>query len=151
MAKIAITPRGRTLLLEAVRNIERYPETFDMYHYMRRDERRRPPRQRPAPFCGTVACIAGHVCLAAGLPPRGYFYAHEPDLPEWFRAVLRRSSNGLWIGDAAAYLLRGRIRKTFPDPLTATLFHNFSITRRNVRAKVRAWLRTVRTTDRGGR
>lgn len=64
-----MTPLGRRLLRQAVANIVKYPQTLNMHTWIRHEKGPRGGKKLPRPFCGTTACLAGHVVLAAGVIP----------------------------------------------------------------------------------
>ena len=76
--------RGAAALLRAVANvIVKRPETFDMGHWLRHEPYTTPTKKTPTPYCGTTACLAGHVVLLLGVSPTvtpSYIQSHT--LPE---------------------------------------------------------------------
>ena len=58
-----LKPSAVALLRRVARRIVRMPETFDMRDFLWHDPLWRGSKKRPAPYCGTVACIAGHIVL----------------------------------------------------------------------------------------
>ena len=58
-----LKPSAVALLRRVARRIVRMPETFDMRDFLSHDPLWRGSKKRPAPYCGTVACIAGHIVL----------------------------------------------------------------------------------------
>lgn len=65
-----LPPAGRRLMAKALTAMVRYPETVDMDVFIIHDhDDIKHKRKLPRPFCGTVACLAGHICLAAGTKP----------------------------------------------------------------------------------
>ena len=144
MPKLRVTKRGRVLLFKALRAIKKHPRSFSMATFMRHRASVLPSGTRPAPYCGTVACIAGHVVLAAGGRPETMGYYHPSDAPAALKKIVTRAPHGYAsIQELAAYLLVGR----WNPETTYELFHDFSITRNNVDAKVRRWLRTGTTAE----
>lgn len=69
MAKPKLTPEARRILEKALRAIRRRPDTFDMDNWMVHDPDQPSTKKTPEPYCGTVACLAGHIALAAGARP----------------------------------------------------------------------------------
>ena len=67
MGKPNLTSENRAIINTALRNILAMPETYDQRNWIWHDPRAKPKKGRPEPFCGTRACIAGHIALAAGL------------------------------------------------------------------------------------
>lgn len=69
-----LTEEGALLLRKAVQTIMKYPTTFDMgiwiEHQHKRGRSRRVGPRLPTPYCGTTACLAGHVVILAGVNPR---------------------------------------------------------------------------------
>lgn len=63
-----LTEPARRLLSKALTAMVRYPETVDMSLYYEHSRTVRPTRKRPEPYCGTVACLAGHIVITAGRP-----------------------------------------------------------------------------------
>lgn len=59
-------PKTRRLLRRAVAAIQRWPSSLDMQDWITHSVRK---GRRPEPYCGTTACLAGHVALAAGWKP----------------------------------------------------------------------------------
>ena len=135
-----VTKQGRTLLFAALRAIKKHPRSFSMATFMRHKESVRPTSKTPEPYCGTVACIAGHVVLAAGAPTSMAYYRVEYDtLPDNIRKIVARAPHGYAsVAELASCLLTGR----WDDSQVSLLFHDFSITRTNVDRPVRHWLRT---------
>lgn len=83
-----LTRAARTLLAKALRAIERRPETFDMANFIQRD-----PRVKGyAPYCGTVACLAGHIVLAARFPPQ--FSVTREDAPSRYKHLFDSVDDG---------------------------------------------------------
>ena len=66
MPKPKLTPKNRAIVEKALRAMLWWPETYDQGKWIEHDLERRATKRRPAPYCGTVACIAGHIALAAG-------------------------------------------------------------------------------------
>lgn len=62
-----LTEPARKLLEKALTAMVRYPETVDMGELYQHDPHVKSTRKLPAPYCGTVACLAGHVVIASGL------------------------------------------------------------------------------------
>ena len=60
---MTLKPSAVALLQRVARRIVRMPETFDMRDFLSHDPLWRGSKKRPAPYCGTVACIAGHILL----------------------------------------------------------------------------------------
>lgn len=65
-----LTEPARKLLEKALTAMVRYPETVDMTTWHYHDEGVKPSRGRPEPYCGTIACLAGHVVIAGKLEGR---------------------------------------------------------------------------------
>ena len=74
MPKPRLTPKNRAIVEKALRAMLRWPETYDQGSYIFHDPNVRSSGKRPAPYCGTEACIAGHVALAAGAVPINGLY-----------------------------------------------------------------------------
>lgn len=62
-----LTEPARRLLSKALNAMVRYPETVDMGTWLDHDEDVKATRKRPKPYCGTVACLAGHIVIAGNL------------------------------------------------------------------------------------
>ena len=60
-----LSSKGRQTLEKAFRAMRKMPMTFNMDTFMSHDVAAHPVRGRPRPYCGTVACLAGHIDLAA--------------------------------------------------------------------------------------
>ena len=73
---MTLSPSAVALLRRVARRIVRMPETFDMREFLSHDPLWRGSKKRPAPYCGTVACIAGHIVLDGRqrVPGRGADY-----------------------------------------------------------------------------
>lgn len=67
--KIKLAPAAHRLLEKALTAMVRRPETFNMADWIYHDPTVASTRKTPNPYCGTVACLAGHITLAAGVPP----------------------------------------------------------------------------------
>jgi hypothetical protein len=62
-----MTKQGKELLTQVARIIVERADSFDMNEWYEHDAKVKPNRKAPAPYCGTVACIAGHVSILAGV------------------------------------------------------------------------------------
>ena len=60
---MTLKPSAVALLRRVARRIVRMPETFGMRDFLSHDPLWQGSKKRPAPYCGTVACIAGHIVL----------------------------------------------------------------------------------------
>lgn len=92
-----LTLNQKAVVEKALNAILRRPDTFDMRDWIQHDE----GVKGRAPFCGTVACLAGHLAIAAanGLGRERYNAGDEvvrdPDgflpkqLPAWLLRRLR--------------------------------------------------------------
>ena len=113
MGAPSVTTTGRALLLKALRAIKRHPRSFSMSTYMSHDLIRPPSKEMPEPYCGTIACIAGHVVLAAGYPAGMAWNYDEARLParqrRQLRAITRSSGYTPDIGELATSLLTGSL------------------------------------------
>lgn len=65
MTKPVLTKGGVRLLKRAVAAILARPKTFDMRDWLQHDPTVKPRTKAEEPYCGTVACLAGHIVLAA--------------------------------------------------------------------------------------
>ena len=139
MAAPRLTKQGRALLFKALRAIKQHPKTFSMKTFMH-SKAATPTAKTPEPYCGTVACIAGHVMLAAGAPPTtaSYSYVDETLPPDIRNAVKRATCGFASVPELATRLLVGR----WYDDQVDGLFYDLTITRHNVDRSVRYWLRT---------
>ena len=54
---------------QAIDSMQAVPDSVDMSHWVRHDDRIDPVDGEPDNYCGTTACLAGHLGLALGLPP----------------------------------------------------------------------------------
>ena len=61
--KPKLTAKNRAIVEKALRAMLRWPKTVDMALYVSHDPTVR--STQPHPYCGTTACIAGHIVLAA--------------------------------------------------------------------------------------
>ena len=64
--KPKLTPAQRALLTKTFAAMRRHAETFDMRVWMAHEDG---GHTASRPYCGTTACLAGHVVLAAGVKP----------------------------------------------------------------------------------
>ena len=64
--KPKLTPAQRALLTKTFAAMRRHAETFDMRVWMAHEDG---GHKASRPYCGTTACLAGHVVLAAGVKP----------------------------------------------------------------------------------
>lgn len=83
MAKTKLNPpklsrKSREVVERALRAMLRYPDTYDQNEWIHHDRSVGPSGERPAPYCGTTACIAGHIALAAGGDPIGWGMVKMP-------------------------------------------------------------------------
>jgi hypothetical protein len=150
-----LTKSARVLLEKTFKRMRQMPDTFDMDEWMIHDSKVEPSGKRLEPYCGTVACFAGHVALAAtGCLPEeeGSFYQVDR-LPKRIREKSGGESIVSTANLALAYLgirdMMGNYRPLFlvvdwPEPFK----HQYEITtteREKVRVtikRVRHWLRT---------
>ena len=118
-----LTPRAKRILAKAFAAMRAYPETVDMGDWVYHEPGRREGRpHRPAPYCGTMACFAGHMALAA--------VGRRPDLkldalyegrrlPKYLRVA--EDKLGMVSCDGIALVVLG-----IPDEGTQRLFHLYS-------------------------
>lgn len=92
--KPVLSARATRILDKALAAMKRWPETVEMGDWLSHEHRATRSRKRPAPYCGTTACLAGHIALAATrrLPPNLESY-NEPkydkdQLPRWLVKAL---------------------------------------------------------------
>ena|SRR5204862_687380 len=71
-----LTKAARTLLEKTFKRMRQMPDTFNMDEWIQHALDVEPSSTRPTPYCGTVACLAGHIALAATgrLPEQPPFY-----------------------------------------------------------------------------
>jgi len=130
--KPKLSESGRKILWAAVRAIEKYPRTFDMHEWIRHN----PRTKGENPYCGTVACIAGHIVLQV-LDKAPEDYANCP-VPSQYRRSLGESA---MVEVLATKILGADFDST--DTLFLTMiFNGKKITPQNVRDRVKEWLRT---------
>jgi hypothetical protein len=108
-----IKGRARSLLLKAVAAIKKYPETFRMEGWSTHSHLKNSdvPR-RPRPYCGAVACLAGHITIHLGIKP-GTESMTVRRLPKALRPIVIKhfTGSGEWLlqhldhGDVAAAAL----------------------------------------------
>jgi hypothetical protein len=67
---LSVSAKAERVLLKVIEAIRANPESFNMGDWLDHDPAVPPSRKVPAPYCGTTACIAGHVVLQAGIPMR---------------------------------------------------------------------------------
>lgn len=84
--KPTLTKNGRRLLMKALAAIKAHPDSFNMGTYMLHDS----SVKSTGRYCGTIACLAGHIVLAAGVKPREYGTYRVRDLPVALRSTARR-------------------------------------------------------------
>jgi len=83
------TSRYAKVLVERVLNVlARRPRTVNMEEWMSHDE----SVEGKHPYCGTTACLAGHVALAAGFPPVNRSFYYRSEIPAVHRSKF--TSNG---------------------------------------------------------
>jgi hypothetical protein len=149
--KPELTRGARNLLRKAVEAIQRHPGALDMDIWMDHD----PEVEGEEPYCGTVACLAGHIVLVAGLKrpkERGDFYAAE-ELPTRLRGgaegeslVSVRSVAGRLLGFDCSDELTERLfhPAEWPDRFL-TNYRRFKTARARanvLRDRVKHWLET---------
>ena len=86
--KPKLTTRGRAVLTKAFAAMRRWPDSVDMFDWYGHDPKVRSGLRRPAPYCGTTACVAGHIALAAtGQQPDRFGDYQFSRLPKYLRVV----------------------------------------------------------------
>lgn len=156
MGKPVLTERGKKVLARVLAAMRKYPSTVDMGEWYWHDPLVKSTRRRPAPYCGTVACLAGHIALAATgrRPDRDEFYealrlpkrlrnAKDPNSVHCSRVALAALElpGGDW-ADTQFKLFFGR---NWPESFKIPLFRPGATTRQRaatVIARVRYWLKT---------
>lgn len=63
--KPELTTRGRAVLTKALAAMRRWPDSVDMSDWYDHNPKVQSTLRRPTPYCGTTACLAGHIALAA--------------------------------------------------------------------------------------
>lgn len=101
--KPKLTTRGRAVLVKAFAAMRKWPDSVNMGDRICHDENIKSSPRRPAPYCGTVACFAGHVALAAT--------RRRPDvwgdsyslafLPKYIRARMNQERDSATCSDVA--------------------------------------------------
>ena len=141
MRKLA--PGGKTLLKKALAAIKAHPESFGMGAWMDHDPAIKRPRK---PYCGTTACLAGHIVLAAGFPAIDVGAYEIAALPASRRALAKKANTGgddyATISDLATYLVVGND----PDEqveMESALFYGNERTHAGIARTVDRWLKRV--------
>src|SRR6266404_3831593 len=130
--KPKLSESGRKILWAAVRAIEKYPRTFSIHDWISHN----PRIKGENPYCGTVACIAGHIVLQV-LDKAPEDYLNCP-VPSQYRRSLGESAT---VDTLATKILGADFDST--DMLFTTFkYHGKKITSQNVRDRVKEWLRT---------
>lgn len=137
-----LSPQGRKLLDKALAAIKAYPETFELGDWITHGHNRRGPK-RPEPYCGTQACIAGHIVLAAGVRLKAVLVDGDIDtaaIPKRLQEIARKASRDgiVYTPDLAEHLLG--LNKGEACDLFCEWPSRFSP--RAVVSRVRHWLRT---------
>ena len=141
--KPRLTKNGRALLTKALAAIRRRPETFKMRVWMQHDERVKGRH----PYCGTVACLAGHIVLAAGAPPiHADAYASLAGFPRGLRRVAREIQRNTITGCIPISTLAARLVDRDTEPDYGGIHNVFASMRCTTHAKIKArverWLKT---------
>ena len=155
MRKLA--PGGKALLKKALEAIKAHPESFDMGGWMAHDFTVKRPHK---PYCGTTACLAGHIVLAAGFPAIDVGAYEIAALPASRRALAKKANTGGYprlraerghlvrsndyatISDLATYLVVGND----PDEqveMESALFYGNERTHAEIARTVDRWLKRV--------
>lgn len=90
---IKLPKRNMEIINAAIKAMQRKPKSVDMDDWIQHDE----TVAGKEPYCGTAACIAGHIAIAAtgrigdkengpACPPTPDFY-EEANLPKWLRGT----------------------------------------------------------------
>jgi hypothetical protein len=153
--KPRVTKTARVLVEKAIRAMRRYPKTVNMREWIQHDER----VKGTDPYCGTEACIAGHIALAAGVPHELFFrpedvepkyrkYVSAPPFgscsPSEFVEKLFgiKEGDNLRVSDAASKLFyKEQWPKKFRVPYNANR-RNHAARAKVTIARLRHWLRT---------
>jgi hypothetical protein len=123
--KPQLSKEGRRLLWTAVGRIERMPDTFEMGDWLFHDHDVKPTGKVPEPYCGTMACIAGHIVLAKEGLERFYD-----------GSVAGRALDYLGISDSEAR------SEAISNLFLGMKFKRRKITHKNIRARIHHWLKT---------
>lgn len=148
--------KAMRLLMKTLDRIERFPESFHMGTWMSHDAEVRRRRGVPEGYCGTAACFAGHVTLAAGAPPQWLYQARDRKLPDWLRKMAREQHGENIETSLVAIKLLGltgaqadRLFYTNRWPTALRLRYeraeakdDHRVMARALRARVKHWLRT---------
>ena len=151
--KPRLTKEARALLAKTFVAMRKHAETFDMNIWMAHEDGGE--KKAPRPYCGTTACLAGHIVLAAGVKPE--MVDTMGDVPKCHLSRrLRRIAAGRleysWIGvsDLAEVLLGvGDLHGVFhlsewPGPYQEA-YHAATTPKAKVNiaiARVRHWMKT---------
>lgn len=87
---------------DAILAIETHPDSVDMGDWVTHDRSVPPNPDGIENYCGTTACLAGHIGLALGLPPKKHI--RKVDIDNAPRAKRLRLSSG-HVSDIAAKVL----------------------------------------------
>lgn len=84
-----LTPRSKKIVDKAIAAIKRMPDSFDMQNWIKHNTTTPASGKMPKPYCGTEACLAGHIALAATrrLPDAAFGTMYRVEkLPKWLHA-----------------------------------------------------------------
>jgi hypothetical protein len=149
--KIKLTSEARKLLEKALEAIVAYPQTLNMDRWLEHDIAVEPSDTIPNPYCGTTACIAGHITLAAGYTPTDHIHRDDlarkdPEALAILDGLYDRPEPDYDVEDVASALLFQKVRNTsllaragFSVP---PIFYAFGVTPKTIVGMVSTWIRT---------
>jgi len=133
-----ISTQGKRLLEKALKNIEKYPESFNMEKFLTHD----PNVKGKKPFCGTAACFAGHILIGAGAIPWGKnedYRKPKGSLVSRLYAKLQDKAIGY---TPSIPELASKALGTTSEAVDPLFYSNFQAAETNPRARVAEWLKT---------
>ena len=135
-----LAPGGRALLRKALAAIKAHPESFHMGYWMQHDPTVKRSRK---PYCGTTACLAGHIVLAAGFSPSVSSLFEIATLPASLRPLAKKATfivEGLIsVRELASYLVVGG-NSGRRDDMENALFYGHERTPAEIARTVDKWL-----------
>jgi hypothetical protein len=86
-----LSERQREILNQVIAAITARPDSFDMQKWLVHDETIPPSTDAPEPYCGTVACIAGHIAILNKILPSGEaVFLRMSEVPDTVARRIRR-------------------------------------------------------------
>ena len=136
-----LAPGGKALLRKALAAIKAYPKSFHMDGWLDHDPVVKRPRK---PYCGTTACLAGHIVLAAGFSPSTSSLFEIATLPASLRPLAKKATTYIErdfvsIRELATYLVVGG-NSDRRDEMEAALFYGRDRTPAEIARTVDTWL-----------